>query len=90
VLAALAGSLFLAFLPALPLPHKAGHNSPALAMTPVASPAKHFAFTSSDRSSKLWTLLIPWAIATDGIALLGLGVVFLVRAEPSRRRGARM
>jgi hypothetical protein len=79
VLAVLAVSLFLALLPPLSLPHpKGGAFSPTSAIAPVANPAR-FLPATSNAPATLWTLLTPWAMAVDAIALLGLGAVLFVR-----------
>jgi len=80
VIAVLAGSFLLAFLPALPRAHpKAGDLSRTVAMTPVASPAPRFPSASSEGPPTLWTVLTPFAIGIDAIAVLGLVAVLLVR-----------
>ena len=41
------------------------------------------------KPKSLWTLLAPWALGADALAVLGLAAVLAVRRSARRRRGAR-
>lgn len=103
-LAALAVSLVLAFAAAPPQRSGANGDdalrttaqsgsNPRVAPTP-ALPASTLARSDANLPSLaekpplLWTLLAPWAIAADVLAVLGLAAVLAVR-HAQRRRGAR-
>jgi hypothetical protein len=42
-----------------------------------------------DQSPSLWTLLAPWALAVDALAVLGMAAVLTLRHGTRRRRRAR-
>jgi len=96
-LAALTISLLLAFASATaPRPDANGDGARrTTAETPIAAPAAQPRAVSTgagadvDQPPLLWVLLAPWAFAVDGIAVLGLAAVLIVRYNARRRRGAR-
>ncbi|HZW53098.1 MAG TPA: hypothetical protein VFF00_03640 [Candidatus Elarobacter sp.] len=59
-------------------------RAPATAQ-PVAAPAG----AEPERATGLWTLLTPWALAVDALALLGLALALASRRAAPGRRGAR-
>jgi hypothetical protein len=76
--------------------HSSTQARETTAETPIAAPAAQppaasmTAGAAVDQPPPLWVLLAPWAFAVDGIAVMGLAAVLIVRYNARRRRGARM
>ncbi len=63
---------------------------PAAVSTAAGADAEHVNdVRGAAGSGPLWAVLAPWAFAIDGIAVLGLAAVLIVRNNARRRRGAR-
>jgi len=101
-LAALTLSFLLTFVSTLPLRPRASAAAPpasagrfgarptAAAAPPVPTALPAVPSTgSAPPKATLWTLLTPWALAVDALALLGIAGIFGLRRAAARARGAR-
>jgi hypothetical protein len=73
-------------------PARGTQAAPRLRMPTVAPPvlAGSPVLPNDGRPASLWTLLAPWALGVDALALVGLAAALAVhRSARRRRRGAR-
>ena len=70
-----------------PVPRFGAQPTPAPAGSPPATAQP--AAGAPGQAATLWTLLTPWALAIDALALVGIAVVLALRRALPGRRGAR-